>query len=66
MFVGHYAVSLALENFKKRASLYVLFLSLKCASIRLPIQWPLVAEAASKLHNSLTPEIAFKHNVKRY
>ncbi len=38
MFVGHYAVSLALKNFKKRASLVVLFLSLQRASIRLPIQ----------------------------
>ncbi len=45
MFVGHYAVSLALKNFEKRASLDVLFLSLQRASIRLPIQWPLVAES---------------------
>ncbi len=45
MFVGHYAVSLALKKFEKRASLDVLFLSLQRASIRLPIQWPLVAES---------------------
>jgi len=29
-------------------------------------EWPLLAEAVSKLHNSLTPEVAFKHNVRRY
>jgi len=28
--------------------------------------WPLLAEAVSKLDNSLTPEVAFKHNVRRY
>ena len=27
---------------------------------------PLSAEAVSKLHNFLTPEVAFKHNVRRY
>ncbi len=27
---------------------------------------PLSAEAVSKLHNSFTPEVAFKHNVRRY
>jgi len=25
-----------------------------------------LAEAVSKLHNFLTPEVAFKHNVRRY
>ena len=48
MFVGHYAVSLALKKFEKRASLDLLFLTVQRASIRLPIQWPLVAEAVSK------------------
>ncbi len=27
---------------------------------------PLLAEAVSKLHNNLTPEVTFKHDVRRY
>ncbi len=32
----------------------------------LPGECPLMAEAVSKLQNSFTPEVAFKHNVRRY
>ena len=32
----------------------------------LALNRPLMAEAVSKLHISLTPEVAFKHNVRRY
>ncbi len=29
-------------------------------------EWLLSAEAVSKLHDNLTPEVAFKHSVRRY
>ncbi len=48
MFVGHFAVSLALKKFEKRVSLDVFFLSVQRASITLPIQWPLLAESGHR------------------
>ena len=34
--------------------------------IALLLELPLVAEAVSKLHNNLTAEVTFKHDVRRY